>query len=110
VPAQPNPDLPLELMRGLCQAVGMKLELPDTPSSEQFTPDELRLELACALYARHKLGTMAAAEFAGVDFFAFQRALRERGVPKHYDVEELRRDVETLNQLFPDSPIALPSH
>jgi predicted HTH domain antitoxin len=97
-------------MRGLWQAVGMKLELPDTPTSEQFTPEELRLELACALYARHKLGTIAAAEFAGVDFFAFQMALRERRVPKHYDVEDLRRDVETLNQLFPDSPIPLPSH
>ena len=40
-----------------------------------------RLELACALYARSRLGKVAATEVAGVDFVTFQRALSEGGLP-----------------------------
>ena len=58
----------------------MTLELPDVETNS-FTPEELRLELACALYARGRIGKVRGAEIAGVDFFSFQRALGERGIP-----------------------------
>ena len=58
----------------------MTIELPDVPANERLTPEEARLELACALYARGRIGKVAATQMAGMDFFTFQRALSERGV------------------------------
>jgi len=77
----------------------MKIELPDLPAGEQLTPEEIRLELACALYARGRIGKVAATEMAGVDFFSFQRALSERGVPL-YTQQMLTSDIQTLNESF----------
>jgi len=76
------------------------IELPDLPSTEGLTPEEARLELACALYARGRIGKVAATEMAGVDFFAFQRALGERGISL-YTEQMLTEDMETLKKLFP---------
>ncbi len=77
----------------------MKLELPDAETSD-FTPQELRLELACALYARGRLGKVRGAELAGVDFFTFQRALAERGI-ETYTSQMLEQEIEALEKLFP---------
>ena len=78
----------------------MTITLPDIPDAPGLSPDEVRLELACALYARGRVGKIAAAELAGVDFFAFQRALAERGVPP-YTEAMLADDLESLKILFP---------
>jgi hypothetical protein len=56
------------------------LTLPDTVENFRLTLDKIRLELACALYARGVIGRIGATELAGVDFF-FQRALDERSIP-----------------------------
>jgi predicted HTH domain antitoxin len=72
------------------------IELPDEPLAEQ----ELRLELACALYARGRLGKLAGSRLAGVDFFTFQRALGARSIPL-YTEKMLAEDVATLKHLFP---------
>jgi predicted HTH domain antitoxin len=77
----------------------MKIELPDLPAGEELTAEEIRLELACALYARGRIGKVAATEMAGVDFFSFQRALSERGVPL-YTQQMLSSDIQTLNESF----------
>ena len=77
----------------------MKIELPDLPAGEQLTAEEIRLELACALYARGRIGKIAATEMAGVDFFSFQRALSERGVPL-YTQQMLSSDIQALNESF----------
>ena len=77
----------------------MKIDLPDLPAGEQLTPEEIRLELACALYARGRIGKVAATEMAGVDFFSFQRALSERGVPL-YTQQMLVSDIQSLNESF----------
>ena len=76
------------------------IELPDVPAGERLTPEEIRLELACALYARGRIGKVAATEMAGVDFFTFQRALSERGVPL-YTQQMLTSDIQSLNEIFP---------
>ena len=77
----------------------MTIELPDVPAGERLTPEEIRLELACGLYARGRIGKVAATEMVGVDFFTFQRALGERGVPL-YTQQMLASDIQSLNETF----------
>jgi len=76
------------------------IELPDGPLPESMTPQELRLEIACALYARGRIGKVAGSRLAGVDFFEFQRALGERSIP-FYTEKMLTEDLASLEQLFP---------
>lgn len=79
----------------------MTIEIPDMPAADRFTPEELQLELACALYARGRIGKIAATRMAGVDFFTFQRALGERGISVVTE-QMLDGDLETLKKLFPE--------
>jgi predicted HTH domain antitoxin len=76
------------------------IEIPDMAAGGEFTPQELQLELACALYSRGRVGKIAGAKMAGVDFFAFQQALGERQIPIVTE-KMLADDLETLNKLFP---------
>jgi predicted HTH domain antitoxin len=76
----------------------MTLELPDIPVTEGLSQEELKLELACALYARGKIGKLGGATLAGVDFFEFQGALTERGIPL-YTVEMVDEDQHSLHEL-----------
>jgi predicted HTH domain antitoxin len=69
-------------------------------ATESLTSEEMRLELACALYARGRIGKIAGSQLAGVDFFAFQQALGERQIPA-YTEKMLAEDVQTLHALFP---------
>ena len=78
----------------------MTLNLPDTVENTHLTPEEMRLELACALYARGRIGRVGATEMAGVDFFTFQRALGERGISICTE-EMLEEDMASLKTLFP---------
>jgi predicted HTH domain antitoxin len=78
----------------------MTITLPDIPDAPSLSPAEVRLELACALYARGRIGKVTAAEYAGVDFFTFQRALGERGISTYTD-EALANDLQSLKELFP---------
>jgi predicted HTH domain antitoxin len=79
----------------------MILELPDLPITRQMAPAALRLELACALYARGLVGKVGGSELAGVDFFTFQGALGERGI-EHYTLEMVEQDAAALRKLFPE--------
>jgi predicted HTH domain antitoxin len=78
----------------------MAIELPDQPATAQFSADELRLELACALYARGRVGKVTGSQLAGVDIFTFQRALGERQIPQYTD-KMLAEDLATMEKLFP---------
>ena len=78
----------------------MTIELPDEPLAASLTSQEVRLELACALYARGRIGKVAGSQLAGVDFFTFQGALGERQIPQ-YTEKMLAEDVATLKHLFP---------
>ncbi len=77
----------------------MTIELPEIKAVKHLSPAELRLELACALYARGLLGKVAGVQLAGIDFFSFQRCLSERGVPM-YSEQMLDEDVANLKALF----------
>ena len=78
----------------------MTLTLPDAVNGTHLTLEEIRLELACALYARGRIGRVDATELAGVDFFTFQRALGERSIPICTE-QMLDDDLATLKVLFP---------
>jgi len=79
----------------------MTLELPDIESSH-FTPEELRLELACALYARGRISAVTGSHLAGVDLLTFQDELMQREIPRNCTVNDLYDDVEALKKLFPE--------
>ena len=81
-------------------SLGVTLDLPDIKLTKALTPEEIRIELACALYARGRIGKVDGAQLAGVDFFAFQRAMSERSIPLYTD-DMLSEDLESLEQLFP---------
>lgn len=73
----------------------MTLTLPDAPELLRIPPEDLRLELACALFAAGRLGKVTGAEIAGLDFFGFQRLLGERGLTA-YSPEMLEEDLLAL--------------
>ena len=77
----------------------MTLNLPDIPPATGMTEAELRLELACALYAQGKATKVSGAELAGVDFFNFQKALGERRIST-YTVNDLHSELEAMDRLF----------
>jgi predicted HTH domain antitoxin len=78
----------------------MQLEIPDIESAG-FSAAELRLELACALYARGKISAVAASHLANVDLLTLQGALKERGIPRNYSIDDFRDDMNALTRLFP---------
>jgi predicted HTH domain antitoxin len=78
----------------------MTIELPDVAAMRDLSPEDLRLELACALYARGKIGKVGGANLAGVDMAAFQTALGMRGVDL-YTLEMLELETRNLAKLFP---------
>jgi predicted HTH domain antitoxin len=64
-----------------------------------LTAEEARRELALALYGRGRLTEGQAAQLAGMDRWAFDELLGERGLPIHYGVREVEEDIETLREL-----------
>jgi predicted HTH domain antitoxin len=79
----------------------MTLELPEITAIQRFSADDLRLELACALYARGRISAVSGADLSGVDLLTFQKALQEREIPRQYSAEDLDDDIATLDKLFP---------
>lgn len=76
------------------------LEIPrDIPLVTKLTPAELKQELAFALYAQNKISFGKARELAGLTVWQFQNGLGVRGIPPHYDTEELAEDMATLREL-----------
>ncbi len=61
---------------------------------------ELRLELACALYAQRKLSAVGGSHLAGIDLVSFQGALVARGIPRNYSVRDLHDDLAALDRLL----------
>ncbi|MCC6412738.1 MAG: UPF0175 family protein [Saprospiraceae bacterium] len=62
----------------------------------KMSEKEVLLELAGALYAAHKLSFGKAHELAGLDWYRFREVLANRGIPAHYDLEQLEEDMVHL--------------
>lgn len=76
----------------------LQLEIPDEvaqairlPAADQ--PQQLLLELAVALYARRALSFGKARELAKMSKYEFGLLLGRRGIPRHYDMEDLDDDI-----------------
>ncbi|MBX7211085.1 MAG: UPF0175 family protein [Verrucomicrobiaceae bacterium] len=74
----------------------MTLTLPDMPMKEE----DIRLELACALYSSRKLARGLAANLAGLDTDDFERELQRRGISNGCQPHDLADEVDALNQLL----------
>ena len=78
----------------------MKLHLPDEIIRPlNLSADELRTELAIALYAAKKISYGKARKLANMDWYTFRQILDERSIPSHYDEEDFKQDLETLSHL-----------
>jgi len=60
---------------------------------------ELKREIAVALFAQDRLTLAQASPFAGIPYMDFQALLADREICVHYDVDNLLEDVETLKRL-----------
>ncbi len=80
----------------------MRITLPDNiPALERMSEQELRRELAVALYAARKLTLVQAVDVAATSLFEFQALLRDRRIPQHYDEADLEQDLIALRELPP---------
>lgn len=78
----------------------MTITLPDEPlAGKDLGEAEIKLELALSLYALRKLSLIQAADLAGLDFFEFQRLMKDRGIPQHYSQEDFAADQATIAAL-----------
>ncbi len=76
----------------------MTLTIPDEVM-RGMTPEQVRLELAVALFAANQASTCRGAKIAGLNFLEFQKELGRRKIPIHYGVEDFEQDLHTLKNL-----------
>lgn len=77
----------------------MSILIPDEIlQSVQMTEAELRQEIAMLLFQQERFTLGQASRFAEMSQLQFQRLLASRYIPLHYDVAELREDVESLKE------------
>lgn len=79
-------------------SVNIMLEIPGEVTEAMHLPApeveaRLRLELAVALYAQQILGLGKAAELAGLSRWELNQVLARRGVPMHYNDNDLNADL-----------------
>jgi predicted HTH domain antitoxin len=86
----------------------MNVSIPDEIlESARMSEAELRLEIAVLLFEKDRITLAQASVLAGMDRLRFQHLLASRGIPLHYDVDELEEDLVTLRHLT-SSATALP--
>ncbi len=73
----------------------MVIELPDVGMTEQ----ELRQELAVALFQQERATLAKAARIAGISRLDFQRLLAERQIAVHYTVEDWEQEQQSSDTL-----------
>ncbi|MCW5553466.1 MAG: UPF0175 family protein [Verrucomicrobiae bacterium] len=61
-----------------------------------LTQSQALLDLAVGLFTERRVTLGRAAAVARISQLDFQKELARRGIPLHYDVEDLRADVATL--------------
>lgn len=78
----------MSLELSIPESVLQALRLP-----EQRIQQELLQELAVALYAQDLLSFGKARELAQLDKYSFGQLLAQRGISRHYSVQELGDDI-----------------
>jgi predicted HTH domain antitoxin len=78
----------------------MLLEIPDTVIEEtSLSSDEIRMELAIWLYAMKRLTFGQARKLAGATVITFQKALAEKDLYLHFDLEDLKNEFSVSSQV-----------
>ncbi|HFA48968.1 MAG TPA: UPF0175 family protein [Bacteroidetes bacterium] len=67
--------------------------------SSGLSEKDFLLEIAVSLYEKEILSLGKAANLAGIHRIAFQKALAERKVPIHFSIDDINRDLKTLESL-----------
>lgn len=78
----------------------MTLPLPDEPALAAFREDQLRLELACALYSTRSVSRGLAAKVAGMEVEAFETELHARSMYNGLTPSDLDTDLTVLHKLL----------
>lgn len=71
----------------------------DILHAARLTVDELKQELALALFQQGRLSFGKAREMAGMSVWDFQLLLGARKIPVHYDLSDYEDDLATLREL-----------
>lgn len=78
----------------------MNLVIPDDIiRATEMSEDELKLELAIALYKQDLISSGKVRAWTGLTVLEFQHELAKRGLCINYDVEDFQADVKTLQSL-----------
>ena len=78
----------------------MTIEISDQILDKlSITREEVKLEVAVALYAREILTLEQASKMAEVGQLKFQQILGERKIPMHYSKEDFEVGLKTLSKL-----------
>ena len=73
------------------------LKIPqDILDSSRLTLNELRIEMALALYSARRLSTGKARELAEMSLWEFRQLLASRRIGPHYDTDDLDDDMAAL--------------
>jgi predicted HTH domain antitoxin len=73
------------------------LKIPqDILDSSRLTIEELKVEMAIALYACSRLSIGKARELADMSLWEFRQLLASRRITPHYDVDDLNDDLAAL--------------
>ena len=78
----------------------MILTLPDDPALADMSESDIRLDLACALFAAGRISRSVAARMAGMERFDFDMELVRHRIPS-YTEKMLEEDIGTLEKIFP---------
>lgn len=65
----------------------------------QISPSELIIDLAIYLYDKEKISMGQAKKLAGLTQVEFQKEMSKRGVLIKYDIGDLEKDLDTLNEI-----------
>ena len=76
------------------------IEIPrEILHAARMTPEEMKQELAIALFQLGKLSFGKARELTGMTVWAFQQLLGSRGIAVHYEMADYEEDLATLKAL-----------
>lgn len=75
----------------------MTIVIPDEIlRANNLTSEQLTIDFATNLYARERVTLAQGAKIAGLPLIAFQKALTERDIYIHFDMEDLQKDLKNL--------------
>ena len=72
---------------------------PDIIQASGLSEQDFMLEIAISLYDRKVLSLGKASEIANLHRMIFQKELAKRKIPIHFTIEEVEKDLKTLEAL-----------